>query len=193
MKHLIRTSAIALVAAHAIAGEASASFETYSIRSQWRAAVGPTTYRDAVGSGVVPGQQVNPEIWADVGVHLVSSGTLVGVTSSIGPAIKSPLGSSFWIEFDQPITALFWQVQTAFGFVRFYNGNEIIGFVADSGGAGFGLGAVSTIPFNRIQLSNGQLASYVWSLEWGAPVPAPGVGAVLAAGALARGGRRRRD
>ncbi|MFO0961406.1 MAG: hypothetical protein U0625_00715 [Phycisphaerales bacterium] len=167
---------------------ADASFVTYALRNQWRAAVGPTTYRSAVGSGVQEGQTVSPELWADVGVHLACSGVLVGAAGSTsGPCIKSPVNTTFWVNFDQPITALYWDAATTFAGVRFFSDNTYLGIIADGQ-----LGAVSTIPFNRIQISNGQGAGYIWNLEWGAPVPAPGVGAVLAAGALTRGARRRR-
>ncbi len=102
-------------------------------------------------------------------------------------SIKCPVGSSFWVTFDQPITALYWKVQTSFGGLRLYSGSTYLGIITDGP-----IGVVSTIPFNRIQLSNGELNSYLWNLEWAPPIPAPGALALLGIGSLGRGGRRRR-
>ncbi len=180
---------VAVTAVAALGGGADASFSYYSFRSDWRQAVGgPTTYRSAAGSGVQVGQPVDPEIWADAGVHLVCPGTLVGVLgSSSGMAIKSPVGSSFWVTFDQPITALYWEAVTSSGAVAIYSGQTLLAGVADGQ-----LGVVSTQSFDRIRISTGSTPGYVWNLEWGPPIPAPGALALFSFGALGRGGRRRR-
>ncbi len=171
-----------------------AAFTYYSTVQGWRTAVGgPTIQRNPTDyySGV--GQPVDPEVWADVGVHLVSSGPLLTSTYPGGPgpqsvSIYSGIGQSFEVKWDQPITALWYRVECPSGGPACYSGNDFIGGVADGQ-----WGVTSTVAFDRIVISfpNASYYGFLRNLEWGV-VPSPGALVALALGALCPGRRRRR-
>ncbi len=166
-----------------------ASFQSWVDRNAWRAAVGtPTTYRSA--STLISGQSVDPELWANVGVHLECGAPLTVVyDSGPGNAITSPVGASFDVIFDQPRTALYSRIGPSSGFLTYWHGERYVGY--HGFGASGQIGVISTEPFDRIRISDGQWYGYLWNLEWGQPVPGPAGFMLFAFGGIASFGRRR--
>lgn len=167
---------------------AAASFTTFAHVQDWRTVVGPSIERRPADYYTGAGQSVDPEVWSDVGVHMVSSGPLTtAVFGSGAMAIKSGFGQSFEVRWDEPITALWYKAQTPTGSVGFFLGSEYVGFLVDGE-----LGVISTQPFDRlvISLPNSGFYGYLHRIEWGV-VPGPGA-LPLACLALAAGRLRRR-
>lgn len=166
------------------AGVADASFVVYGNTSVWRAAVGGPTIQRLPGEYYTSVNQiVDPEVWADVGVHLMSSGVLkTDFAPGIGMAISSGIGQTFEVRWDQPITALWYRVQAPTGVLSFYSGSTFLGGIADGQ-----WGVTSTIPFDRIRISfpDASAHGFLWSIEWGV-VPGPSPIGLLALVGLAR-------
>lgn len=170
-------------------GSAQGSFVIYGQHANWRNAVpGPTVYRTAQDSFTGLGQPVDPEVWADVGVHLVSSGPLLQeYFTAAGAAFFSGIGQTFEVRWDTPITALWYRAQSPTGGLAFYSGNTFLGNIGDGN-----LGVTSTIAFDRLVISFPDAWTYgfLLNLEWNA-VPSPGALSALCLAPLL-GGRRRR-
>ena len=180
----------ALLACAALVHSASASFTTYGVHSSWQAAVGgPTIARNSYDYfPPVAGLPVDHELWADVGVHFISPNPLITATLLPWGAViaNGPPNSLFQVKFEQPITALWFNVYTPSGGVGFYSGTTFLGSVGDGD---FGL--ISTIPFDRISLTLGGGNAGLLQLEW-KPVPGPSAAVLLVLGAAAPPRSRRR-
>jgi hypothetical protein len=168
---------------------ADGSFLVYGTLNGWRTDVGPSIARRPADFYSGSGQLVDPEVWSDVGVHLVSSGPLTtAVFGSGAMAIKSGIGQSFEVRWDEPITALWYRISAPTGGVYFMRGETYLGALADGQ-----LGVISTEPFDRLVISvpDNTYYGFLHTIEWGV-VPGPGGAALLALGAPLLGARRRR-
>lgn len=167
---------------------AEGSFLVYGTLNGWRTDVGPSIGRRPADFYSGSGQVVDPEVWSDVGVHLVSSGPLTTVSGSAGLWIRSGFGQSFEVRWDEPITALWYKISAPTGGVYFLRGETYLGAIADGQ-----LGVISTEPFDRLVISvpDNTYYGFLHTIEWGV-VPAPGGAALLALGAPLLRARRRR-
>jgi hypothetical protein len=181
---------VALAAAQVAAwfAPAEGSFLVYGTLNGWRTDVGPSIARRPADFYSGSGQLVDPEVWSDVGVHLVSSGPLTTAVGSVGMSIRSGFGQSFEVRWDEPITALWYRISAPTGSVGFFRGDQYLGWLADGQ-----LGVISTEPFDRLVISvpDNTYYGYLYTIEWGV-VPGPGGAALLALGAPLLGARRRR-
>ncbi|MFO0784219.1 MAG: hypothetical protein U0636_11110 [Phycisphaerales bacterium] len=182
-------AAFSLASAGLSCTAAEGSFVIYGQHANWLNAVpGPTVSRTAQDSFTGLGQPVDPEVWADVGVHLVSSGPLLQeYFTAAGAAFFSGIGQTFEVRWDTPITALWYRAQSPTGSVWFFAGSTFLGGVGDGN-----LGVTSTIAFDRLVISGSVANDYgfLLNLEWNA-VPSPGALSALCLAPLL-GGRRRR-
>lgn len=179
----------ALLASSAFVHSASASFTTYGVHSSWQAAVGgPTIARNSYDYfPPVAGLPVDHELWADVGVHFISPNPLITATLSPWGAViaNGPPNSLFQVKFDQPITALWFNVYTPSGGVGIYSGATFLGSVL----AGIG-GVTSTVAFDRISLTLGGGDAGLLQIEWNM-VPGPGAALLLSIAAAMKPRSRR--
>lgn len=171
------------------AGSAHGALQLYGNIDLWRAAVGGPTIQRLPGSSYTSaGQAVDPEVWSDVGVHLVSSGPLVtDFAVGSGVCVSSQIGQLFEVRWDTPVNAVWFKAWTPTGTVGFFNGSTYLGFTIQGE-----LGVRSDVPINRMVISLPQATSqgFLFKLEWG-PVPGPGALTALCAGPLLCGRRRR--
>lgn len=169
---------------------AAASFTPYGTHNGWLAAVGgPTIAKDPRDYYTASGQTVDPEIWSDVGLHLLSSGTIeTGVQSGWGIVMFVPNGTTLQIQWDYQVSAVWFKCGSPTGSIGFFNGSTHVGSIASGT-----YGVTSTLSFDRIIISNGGApGAYLGNIEW-APVPAPGVVTALALGFFAGARRKRRS
>lgn len=179
---------VAVTLAAGVCGATAASFTTFAYVQDWRTVVGQTIERRTADYYTGAGQSVDPEVWSDVGVHLVSSGPLTtAVFGSGAMAIKSGLGQSFEVRWDQPITSLWYKASTPTGGMSFFSGSTFLGGIADGE-----LGVISTVSFDRVVISFPQSDwyGYLHRIEWGV-VPGPGALGLLALGLPSLASRRR--
>ena len=188
-------SALKAMCVVGLAGLATASAQgalaVYYGYSSWKAAVGGPTIQRLPGSSYTSaGQSVDPEVWSDAGVHLVSSGPLVTGSAQVdGISIKSQIGQTFEVRWDTPVSAVWFNALTPGGAVNFFRGNEFLGFTNEGE-----LGVRSDVPIDRMVISFPQATyhGFLFKLEWG-PVPSPGALSALCLAPLLGGRRKRAD
>jgi len=164
---------------------ASASVVYYFEYDEWAAAAG-TSVTEIDFTGFVPGQYISGE-YSELGMTISPGATVVnygdlfvddwGIEGFHNP------GDRFTIELDAPRNAFANLSPGSEQFV-FRRGDEVI-YSSPFFGNGF-VGFVSDEPFDSIEFTDAALSDNLW---YGAPIPAPGVLALLMMFGLTR--RRR--